>query len=108
MPAGRQTGGHVLRCRLHPRARARHAAGGGGEDRHRSLGDALHRLALERHLRKLLIEDATATEETEYGQKFEIRGLMTGPYGRSAAVITAWIVLHGEEVARFVSAYPED
>jgi hypothetical protein len=38
----------------------------------------------------------------------ETRGTITGPAGRSAAIVTAWIVLRGEEFARFVSAYPED
>src|SRR5207237_7765889 len=39
----RRSGGDALRSRLHPRARARHAAGGGRGHRHRSAGDALHR-----------------------------------------------------------------
>jgi hypothetical protein len=52
--------------------------------------------------------EAQAVGETEFGTKYEIRGEITGPAGRSAAIVTAWIVLKGEEVARFVSAYPED
>ena len=52
--------------------------------------------------------DAHEIGETEYGTKFEVRGTITGPSGRSAAIVTAWIVLKGEEFARFVSAYPED
>ena len=52
--------------------------------------------------------EAQAVGETEFGTKYEIRGEITGPAGRSAAIVTAWIVLKGEEVARFVSAYPGD
>lgn len=52
--------------------------------------------------------EAQEVGETEYGTKYEVRGRITGPSGRSAAIVTAWIVLKGEEFARFVSAYPED
>ena len=63
---------------------------------------------LDSNLRALLGQDATASEETAYGKKFEIRGSIIGPNGHSAAIITVWIILHGEEVARFVTAYPEE
>jgi hypothetical protein len=33
--------------------------------------------------------------------------MIVGMAGRKAKVLTAWIVLHGEEVPRFVTAYPE-
>jgi hypothetical protein len=52
--------------------------------------------------------DAREVDKTEYGVKSEIRGTITGPGGRSAVIVTAWIVLRGEDFARFVSAYPED
>jgi len=64
--------------------------------------------SLENDLRKLDISQAEMTGETEYGTKFEIRGSIKGPGGRTANIITGWIILHGEEVTRFVSAYPED
>jgi hypothetical protein len=52
--------------------------------------------------------DAREMEETEYGVKSDVRGAITGPSGRSAVIVTAWIVLRGEDFARLVSAYPED
>jgi hypothetical protein len=57
---------------------------------------------------RLVAREAQAAGETEFGTKYEIRGEITGPAGRPAAIVTVWIVLEGEEVARFVSAYPED
>ena len=63
---------------------------------------------LDDDLRRLDISKAKMTSETEYGTKFEIRGTIEGPGGRKANIITGWIILHGEEILRFVSAYPED
>ena len=63
---------------------------------------------LDSDFRELLEQDAKEIEETEYGKKYEIRGTITGPSGCSAAIITVWVILHGEEVTRFVTAYPED
>ena len=31
----------------------------------------------------------------------------SGPNGRSAGIVTVWIILIGETVPRFVTAYPE-
>lgn len=52
--------------------------------------------------------EADEVGKTEYWTKYEVRGRISGPAGRSAAIVTAWMVLRGEEFARFVSAYPED
>ncbi len=49
--------------------------------------------------------EARPREKTEYGAKYEVRGSMTGPNGRSAEVVTVWIVLTGEDVPRFITAY---
>lgn len=59
-------------------------------------------------LRNMLTENAISTGETGYGRKFEIWASITGPSGRSASVITAWIILHGEDSPRFITAYPKD
>jgi hypothetical protein len=64
--------------------------------------------ALERDLRALLELEAQPLAETEYGQKYAIRGRLTGPNGRSAGVISVWIILTGETAARFVTAYPQE
>jgi hypothetical protein len=63
---------------------------------------------LKRDLRKLLARDAQFKERTEYGQKYEVRGTLSGPAGKTAEIITVWIILNGEEYPRFITAYPGD
>ena len=46
--------------------------------------------------------------ETEFGEKFEVCSTLTGPNGRSADVVTIWLVPGGKDVARLVTAYPEN
>jgi len=62
---------------------------------------------LERDLRAVLSNEAQRSDATEYGQKFTVRGVLSGPNGRSAGIISVWIILAGETAARFVTAYPE-
>lgn len=63
---------------------------------------------LHNDLKGFLHLDATLKEQTEYGSKYEIRGSITGPTGKSATLVTAWIVRAGEDFPRFVTAYPGD
>ena len=39
-----------------------------------------------------------------YGQKYSVRGMLQGPTGRIAPVVSVWIILAGEEVPRLVTA----
>ena len=55
-----------------------------------------------------LSQDAERREQTRYGQKYAIRATLTGPSGRSAEVVSVWVVRIGEEFPRFLTAYPED
>ena len=50
--------------------------------------------------------EALATEGTQYGQKYEVRGSLRVPTGRVVTLVTVRIVLHGEESPRFVTAFP--
>ena len=43
----------------------------------------------------------------EYGRKFEVRGTLRGRGGRPAGIVAVWVVRHGEDFPRFVTAYPE-
>jgi hypothetical protein len=62
---------------------------------------------LERDLRALVAaSDAVRGQATPHGQKYEVRGILQGPSGRAAALITVWIVLAGEDAPRLVTAYP--
>jgi hypothetical protein len=67
-----------------------------------------HWQILERDIRSLAAQDVQSTETTRYGQKYEVRGSITGPNGRAARIVTAWIVRTGEDFPRLLTAYPED
>lgn len=54
-----------------------------------------------------LPREATSADATRYGQQDEIRASLVGPANRSAGVVSVWIVRTGENVPRFVTAYPE-
>jgi hypothetical protein len=43
---------------------------------------------------------------TTYGRKFEVDGILTGPFGRSAAVRSVWIIRTEEDFPRLVTVYP--
>lgn len=49
--------------------------------------------------------EAELVEANAFGQKYVVRGILQGP-SRGAAIVTVWIVLQGETVPRFVTAYP--
>ena len=55
-----------------------------------------------------LNQDAVLRQETLYGRKYEIRGKIKGPGGKTGVVVSVWIILASEEVPRFVTAYPGD
>ena len=62
---------------------------------------------LEEDLRDLAVSgDAELGKDSSYGRKYEIRGTIRGPSGRSAEVLTVWIVLFGGDVPQFVTAFP--
>ena len=50
--------------------------------------------------------DAEPGKDSPYGQKYEIRGTLNGPSGRSANVLTVWIVRLKGDVPEFVTAFP--
>lgn len=72
---------------------------GFASERWQDLCNQLHSVSLQ--------EEAEVSERTDYGQKYIVRGTIVGTAGRKAKVLTAWIILQGEEVPRFVTAYPE-
>jgi hypothetical protein len=50
---------------------------------------------------------ATLGRFTRYGNKYEFRGTLNGPAGRSARVVTVWIVRHGERFSAVHHRIPE-
>jgi hypothetical protein len=49
--------------------------------------------------------EAEPAEANAFGQKYVVRGILEGPR-RGTAIVTVWIVLQGEAIPRFVTAYP--
>ncbi|MBN1190877.1 MAG: hypothetical protein JXA46_14070 [Dehalococcoidales bacterium] len=61
----------------------------------------------EENLRNLILScDVEEVEETRYGRKFIVEGPFTGPSGRTMQIVTVWIILNGDSIPRFVTAYP--
>jgi hypothetical protein len=54
------------------------------------------------------LDTATQGRFARYGNKYEVRAILVGPSGRSATVLTVWIVRHGEDFPRFITAFPQD
>ena len=50
--------------------------------------------------------DAQLLIESEYGRKYLVPGVLTGPHGRSAEVASVWIIRSGDDVPRLVTVYP--
>ena len=73
----------------------------------RSLGcSAVNWMQLAQNLAELAASREATVRETEYGEKYEVRGTLKGPNGRSAEIVTVWFVPSGSDVARLVTAYP--
>lgn len=49
---------------------------------------------------------AKRRQKSPFGQKYEVRGILEGPSGGRADVVTVWIRLDGQESPRFVTAFP--
>jgi len=66
--------------------------------------DVLARIILE----QLPYYEAVLDRKDEYGQRYNVTMPITGPGGKTADVLTAWIIETGQDYPRFVTAYPED
>lgn len=45
-------------------------------------------------------------EETPYGVKYALEGMLESPLGRRVCVRTVWIIPSGKTAPRFITAYP--
>ena len=67
--------------------------------------DAWERLEADiRH--QLLPLDAEFVETTEYGDKYRIRGSLTGPNGRELHVVSIWMREEATGLTKYVTLYP--
>jgi hypothetical protein len=63
---------------------------------------------LEADLRnQILSENAASVERTEFGQMYEIRGILVGPNGKSLSVLTVWMTDNETGNTRFITMYPD-
>ena len=86
----------------HPvgRFKARFFAGiGFGVQDWRELSSAIARVAA--------TGEAEHGQASEYGRKYLVSGTLTGPDGRSAEVVSVWIVRPGDDAPRLVTVYPK-
>jgi hypothetical protein len=62
---------------------------------------------LELEMRKsLLTLDAKETEQTMYGQMYELTGDITGPNGRTLSVCSVWMHEYAVQRVKFITLYP--
>jgi hypothetical protein len=45
-------------------------------------------------------------QPSDFGTKFETRGSLEGPSGKLARVVSVWMIRHGEDFPRFITAFP--
>jgi hypothetical protein len=50
--------------------------------------------------------EAVLGKPSEYGQKYEVRGIITGPNQKTVEIVTVWIIRTDETFPRFVTAHP--
>lgn len=50
-------------------------------------------------------DDVVAAEDTGFGTRYIVQGQLSGPVA-AAKVVTAWIIDHGSELPRLVTAWP--
>ncbi len=62
---------------------------------------------MEQRLRDLILsKDVSKVEETRYGQKLIVEGLLECSSGEKVQIVTVWVILKGENIPRFVTVYP--
>lgn len=58
-------------------------------------------------LRGLLAADAEFVQATDYGDKYQIRGILTGPNGQMLRVTSIWMIERATGQTKFVTLYPD-
>jgi hypothetical protein len=52
------------------------------------------------------VSDAKPGQASPFGLKFEIHAILRGPSGRSANIVTVWMVSDGQDFPHFVTPFP--
>src|SRR6266496_3545627 len=58
-------------------------------------------------LHALLNAEAEFIQTTEYGDKYRIRGTLTGPNGKQLRVVSVWMTEEATGRTKFVTLYPD-
>ena len=58
-----------------------------------------------RILEELPYEEATLGHEDEYGKRYNVEVVIAGPSGKTAVVLTAWIIRPGTDFPSLTTAY---
>jgi hypothetical protein len=53
-----------------------------------------------------LSQEAKLAATMSFGVKYEIRAILKGPIGPPRPVVSVWFIANGQEIPRFVTAYP--
>ncbi|RLA94145.1 MAG: hypothetical protein DRG25_03140 [Deltaproteobacteria bacterium] len=62
---------------------------------------------LEQDLRnQILSQNVNEVKLTRYGRKFIIKGFLRGPPKKTVQIVTVWAIIKGENIPRFITAYP--
>ena len=56
---------------------------------------------------QILPLEAILTDQTEYGQMYEIRATLTGPNGRTLRATTVWMTEYESGVTKFITMSPD-
>ncbi|MBI3375259.1 MAG: hypothetical protein HY017_26365 [Betaproteobacteria bacterium] len=56
---------------------------------------------------QLMPLEAELIENTEYGPKFAVAGVLTGPNGRDLQVVTIWMAEDATGRTKFITLYPD-
>jgi hypothetical protein len=49
---------------------------------------------------------AVPGQSSAYGRKYEVSGILKGPFGRSARFVSVWLVRSGEDLPRLITVFP--
>lgn len=56
---------------------------------------------------QLMPLEAALIENTEYGPKFSLTGVLTGPNGRALRVVSVWMTEEATGTTKFITLYPD-
>jgi hypothetical protein len=56
---------------------------------------------------QLMPLEAELAENTDYGTKFALAGVLTGPNGRALRVVTIWMTEEATGQTKFITLYPD-